>query len=307
MFQRPPVPGDVLADMDEGEAVLRVAPALFVDQPDRTLGLPCVAVMTPDRLIVVPGAPGSPQGPRNEATAGGLLAALFGTVRAPRRDDAAERGRQSLAARARPGIDVPLGLVRSAFLARTSTSVGLELTLPLPDPRPPWALYLAMPSETEARAWVEEFEKRRPGARPMPELERPYAIYYLSRALPRPVVRLRGPQQRRGALTLAPDGPEIGGTRRLRLFPYESLQRLEWSAPTKLRKARLVMTVAEREWVLEPVAKHHAAGLLDVGHLMAEIVERPVDYAKGPLRLARLTAWAAGAGGGAAAIWELLF
>lgn len=308
----PPLPPALADDLPPDEPVLGTAPCRLmatVEDPARIAG---VVVLTTDRLVIVPGAPGSP--PERTEERPSLLAELWRTAglalleaALPALSPKQKRSAPPLAARSAPGIQIPLSLVRSAFIARLPSFVGLELSLPLPDPRPPFPLYLELADPTQAQGLCDRVEAHRGKARPRPELERPYSLYYLLRPLPSPIVRLRGPgSARRGALRLGPDGPEIGGSDRTLILAYESVERVEWAAPTSWRKARLTLTAAEREWTIEPTRAAQTDLVYDVGQLLAELSGRPVDEARGPLRRGKIAGWTTVAGGTAAGVVEIL-
>jgi hypothetical protein len=209
-----------------------------------------------------------------------------------------------LAARSRPGIEIPLQVVRRAFEARVPGWIGIELCLPIPDPRPPFAIYLQVGRfRLEAKDWAGRIEAHRGQARPRPELERPYGLYYLLRPPPRPIVRVRGPapQPRGGPMTLAPDGPAIG-IRGEVLLPYESITRLRWAGATKLRRARLAIVAEEREWSIEPRDAFEVKYLYDAAKVIGELAGVPLEDTVGALRSGRIAGWVAAAGATAASI-----
>lgn len=307
-------PREVLDDLEPDEPVFLVAPARLAASPGASDHLAGVAVLTSDRLAFVPGAPGSPP-PYEELRGDALvdvLAELWAAVK-PAVLTAfpmvkillREPSRPSLlAARSRPGIEIPLQLVRRAFEARVPGWLGVELALPLPDPRPPFALFFQVGRfKLEARDWCGKIESHHGQARPRPELERPYALHYLLRPPPRPIVRLRGPAPRSGGgpLALGLDGPTIG-VRETLLLPYESITRLRWAEGTALRKPRLVIGADDREWWIDPRDAYEAPRLLDAARLLSELSGAPLETGVGSIRSARIAGAAGAAAGIAAAI-----
>lgn len=311
--EAPAAPPEVTAELPPDEVVFRVAPVRLGLAPDGRDALAGVAVLTSERIAIVPGAPGSPTPPRPppgsfaEVIAGVLelvkpVIAQFPIARvftAPRRVG------HTIASRSRPSIEIPLHSVRRAFEARARGWIGLELALPVPDPRPPFALYLEV---GDARDWTTLIGGARADARPMPDIERPYALYYLLRSPPRPFVRIRGQGvAERAAMKLDDDGPTFGGTREWTLLPYEAITRLTWSPPTAWRRGGVTIEAGEREWTLEPVRKHDAPLLYDASRILGEISGADLREAPGSIRSARIVTWLAMTGSAAAAIaYELL-
>ena len=309
----PAAPPEVTAELPPDEVVFRVAPVRLGLTPDGRDALAAVAVLTSERIAIVPGAPGSPTPPRpSRGSFAEVVAGVLEIVKPVLADFPIARVFSSprpvghtIASRSRPGIEVPLHAVRRAFEARVRGWVGLELALPVPDARPPFALYLEV---GDAREWAQLIGGARGNARPMPEIERPYALYYLLRSPPRPFVRVRGQGvSARAALRLADDGPTFGGTREWMLLPYEAITRLTWSAPTAWRRGGVTIEAGEREWTLEPVRAHDAPLLYDASQILSEISGADLRAAPGSIRSARIVTWLAMTGSAAAAIaYELL-
>jgi lipoate-protein ligase A len=90
--------------------------------------------------------------------------------------------------------------LEDALAARLANCVGLELTLPPRDDRPPFALFVDLRDRQRARRWAARLDQARSHAPPRPDLERPYSLYYVLRDPPVPIVRarMRG-RRRRGA------------------------------------------------------------------------------------------------------------
>lgn len=308
----------MLAELGADEPVFRVSAVRVATSPgDRAArSFAGVAVLTSNRIAIVPGAPGSPtRKPMNLGDLPDVLTDLWALVKPVvveafpmiRLLTTERPGKAHLAARSRPGVEIPVHLVRRAFEAHVPTWLGIELALPLPDPRPPFCIYLELVDDREApRKWRELIEAGRRDARPAPEIERPYALYYLLRDLPKVRVRVRGPDRgtRSGQLVLGPDGLTIGAANPLKL-PFESITELTWAPPTSWRRGELHVTTGERDWVLEPTADPRA--FQDLAHLLAEVTDVPLRDATGHLRTGRIAAWATAAGtAGAALLYELI-
>jgi hypothetical protein len=263
-------------------------------------------VLTSERVLFLPDPPGSG---RDRASRSPLVSAFFeiwaafgGPLPGP------TRKRAGLVTRARPGVDLPLAEARDVFASRVPRTIGLTFSLPAPDPRPPWAVFVELPDPSTARTWAATASTLRAVATPRPELFRPYSLYYLTHPPPKPAVVVRGPDgTRRGGLRLGPDGPEVGGHERMTVLPYEAIDRLEWADSTTWRSARLTLDAAERSYVIEPLGAREADALLEVARMLAEITTLPLGRSSGPIRAARIAFWAAAtASGVGAAIWELL-
>ncbi|AKF10219.1 hypothetical protein DB32_007368 [Sandaracinus amylolyticus] len=303
-------------DLAAGEPVFKAAPVRIAASPGAFGGLEGSAVLTSQRLIVVPGAMGEVRrgDPLQRA-----LATLWERVKPAVLDAfpiarllsrARDRNAQ-LAARARPGIEIPLETVRRAFEARLPGWIGLELALPLPDPRPPFALYLQLDvGPGPHREWAQQIEALRTSAPARPELERPYALFYLLQPPPRPMVRVRSAEgTRKGALVLHADGPAIATTfasERV-LLPYESITRIVYAAPTSWRRSFLRIEAGEHVMRVEPQKDWDAQRLHDSAHLLAEIAGVPLRRDMGDVRAARvMTAVMTAAGAAAAVAYEVL-
>jgi hypothetical protein len=300
------LPAEVRADLAPSEEVRHVAVGRLLGSPDAAEGLGGLAVLTSDRILLLPDPP---ETGRDRASRSPLVAAFFevwsafgGPIPGP------TRKRAGFVTRARPGVDLPLSEARDVFVSRVPRAIGLTLSLPAPDPRPPWALFLELPDASTARAWAETASRLRGVATPKPDLYRPYSLYYLTRPQPRPVVLVHGPLgARRGGLRLGPDGPQVGGHERETVLPYESIDRLEWAEPTTWRGARLRLDAAERSYRVEPASGRDAGALLELTRVLAEMTGLPLERASGPVRAGRIAFWAAAtASGVGAAIWELL-
>lgn len=306
-------PPEVTADLPPDEVVFRVAPVRLGLAPDGRDALAGVAVLTSERIAIVPGAPGSPTPPRPspgsfaEVIAGviELVKPVLAEFPIARVFASQRRVGHTIASRSRPSIEIPLHSVRRAFEARARGWLGLELALPSPDPRPPFALYLEV---GDAREWASLIGGARGDARPMPDIERPYALYYLLRSPPRPFVRVRGQGvAERGLMRLADDGPTFGGTREWMLLPYEAITRLTWSEPTAWRRGGVTVEAGEREWKLEPARKRDQPLLYDASRILGEISGAELREAPGSIRSARIVTWLAMTGSAAAAIaYEIL-
>jgi hypothetical protein len=296
----------VEGDLGKGEEVRHVAVGRLLGKPDAAEGLGGLAILTTDRVMLLPDAPGSP---RDRASRAPLVDAFFelwstvaGQMPGP------TRKRAGLVTRARPGVDIPLAEVRDVFVSRVPRTIGFTLALPPPDPRPPWAIFLELPDSATARVWAETGSTLKSVAAPRPELLRPYALYYLTHPPPKPVVDVRGPEgTRRGGLRLGPDGPELGGHERQIVLPYEAIDRIEWADPTTFRRARLSLTAAERTYAIDPVSSRDAKQLAELARVLGETVGMGLDAAEGRVRATRIAFWAtATASGVGAAIWEIL-
>lgn len=300
------IPPEIEHDLGKDEEVRHVAVGRLLGKPDAAEGLGGLAVLTSDRLLLVPDAPGSP---RDRSSRGPLVDAFFelwSTVAGPL--PGPTRKRAGPVTRARPGVDIPLTEARDIFVSRVPRTIGLTLALPPPDPRPPWVIYLELPDWATAREWAETGTTLRGAATPRPELLRPYALYYLTHPPPKPAVELHGPMgTKRGGLRLGADGPELGGHDRELVLAYEAIDRLEWATPSAIRRARLTLHAAERTFGIEPVGARDAAELHELARVLAETVALPLDAAEGRVRIKRIAFWAAATASGiGAAIWELL-
>lgn len=293
----PKVPGDILAALDRQESVKRVAAARLLAHPTAREGLGVVAVLTSDRLFLLPGAEGSPDSRMPVDHVGHIIVDLWRMVKRatdPMAQPESER---------RSAIEIPLTELRKAHETRDPSTFGLEMTLPLPDPRPPWSLYVELMAPTERNAWIEQLEVLRTAAAPRPDRERPYSLYYLTRELPHPAVKLKAPdgRTRRGFLTAGGDGLNFGSLGRpAPLLGYESIDAVEWSDPSALRAPKVTFTAAEREWVVVPRNNGHIDALRDLSRLAAEGAGAQLDSKTGDLRTGRI-AWALAAGSSAAA------
>jgi hypothetical protein len=309
---RTPAP---IVDLPAGEVIFKTAPVRIAASPGAFGGLDGVAVLTSERLVVVPGAAGAPaaQGNSLQRTLLSLwekikptLLEAFPVVRL------LVRSRAVLAARARPGIEIPLDMIRRAFEAHPAGWLGVELALPHPDPRPPFALYFRIDSETggSPREWAQLIEGHKHAAPSHPDLERPYALFYLLRPLPRPQVRVRSSDGRRhGTLVLHPDGPAIAGpfSPERVLFPYESITRLVLASSTPWRRSWLRIEAGEHVTAIHPYNEWDAGLLHDCAHLIAEVAGVPLHRQAGDVRTGRvLTAIATVAGTVAAVAWQIL-
>ena len=312
----------LLEELPPSEHVFDVASVNVTASPGAFGGLDGVAVLTSDRLVIVPGAPLAKQRSGDPITR--ALSDLWAGVRpalleafplARVLSEPRHRKSSQLASRSRPGVEIPLAAVRRAFEARVPGWVGLELSLPSPDPRPPFAIYLRIDGQLPGahREWARRIDSLRHTASQRPEIERTYALFYLLRPPPRPrvIVRAADGSARRGTLGLHLDGPSLAprglAHREDVLFAYESIQRLELAPTTLWRRARLSITAGERVWRVDPTSEFDAGQLHDAAQLMGEIAGVPLDRQRGSLRGARITTAAVTAGGGIAAIlWELL-
>lgn len=302
-----------LDDLPTAEAVFRAAPVRIAASPGAHGGLRGVAVLTSERLIVVPGAT-DPRARRGDPIQQ-ALASLWEMVK-PALLEAfpvarlLARPHAILAARARPGIEIPLEMIRRAFEARLPGWIGIELALPPPDPRPPFALYFELDASAGApREWVERIEGQKHEAPARPELERPYALFYLLRPLPRPVVVVHGRQgRRRGSFVLHADGPAIA-TRwdETVLLAYESITGVAWAAPTPWRSASLRIEAGDHVFTVAPRDDWSARLLHDSAHLLAEVAGVPLRTEVGAWRTSRVvTALLTVAGTAAAVAWQVL-
>ncbi len=293
-------------DLARGEEVRHVAVGRLLGKPDAEEGLGGLAILTSDRVMLLPDAPGSPRDRASRAPLVDAFYELWSQVAGPL--PGPTRQRAGLVTRARPGVDIPLTEARDVFVSRVTRTIGFTLALPPPDPRPPWALYLELPDSATARAWADTASTLRATATPRPELLRPYALYYLTHAPPKPVVEVRGPEGvRRGGLRLGPDGPEIGGHQRELVLPYEAIDRIAWAAPTAFRRARLSLEAESRSYDVEPASARDAKLLAELARVLAETVGMRLDEVEGRVRATRVAFWAAAtASGVGAAIWEIL-
>lgn len=299
-------------ELGAGEPVFKAAPVRIAASPGAFGGLEGAAVLTSERLIIVPGASGA-RAQRGDPLQRALASAwervrpalleafpIARLLSEPR----GKRGAQ-LAARSRPGIEIPLETVRRAFEARLPGWFGLELALPPPDPRPPYALYFQIDlGPGPHREWAEMIDAQRTAAPARPELERPYALFYLLSPPPKPAVRVRSAEgTRKGTLVLHADGPALkAGFGERVLLPYESITRIVYAAPTSWRKAHLRIEAGEHVMRVEPLKDWDAQRLHDSAHLLAEVAGLPLRRDLGELRATRVAATATAAAGTVAAV-----
>jgi hypothetical protein len=314
----PPMEGAPPVDaVTEGEPVFKAAPVRVAASPGASGGIEGAAVLTSERLVVVPGAAsiavdrGAPLARALSSLWARVRPALLEAFPIARLISEPRHARSAqLAARARPGIEIPLEMIGRAFEARLPGWIGLELTLPPPDPRPPFALYLQVDAAPGPhREWADLIDAQRKAAPARPELERPYALFYLLQPPPRPSVRVRSSDGRRkGALTLHADGPAIASTFGEKvLVPYESITRLVFASATSWRRGHLVIEAGAHTIRIDPVKDWDAQRLHDSAQLLAEITGLPLRRDVGPVRAARVaTAMATIAGTAAAVAWEIL-
>jgi hypothetical protein len=303
-----------VVDFFPGELVFKSGPARIAASPGAFDAIEGIAVLTNERLVIVPGAKGAlpAKSDPHPHSARSLWEEIERTLlQMFSKADPMGRPRSVLAARGRPGIEIPLAMVRRAFEGRLPGWAGIELGLPRSDPRPPFALYLRIDAgEGTPREWVEFIEAQKHAASCHPELERPYALFYLFRPLPRPGVRVRSSEGvRRGALVLHPDGPAIAGVlsgERV-LLPYESITRVVLGSVTPWRRAWLRIEAGEHVLTIDPRNDWDFRSLHDCGHLIAEVTGAPLRREAGQMRTARvLTAIATVAGTAAAVAWQVL-
>lgn len=304
-------------DLGAREPVFKAAPVRIAASPGAFGGLEGTAVLTSERLIVIPGATGmrvERGDPLQRALATAwerVKPALLEAFPIARllSEPRARRGAQ-LAARARPGIEIPLETVRRAFEARLPGWFGLELALPPPDPRPPYALYFQVDvGPGPHREWAEMIEAQRKAAPARPELERPYALFYLLAPPPRPMVRVRSAEgTRKGTFVLHADGPALkAGLGERVLLPYESITRVVYAPSSSWRKGHLRIEAGEHEMRVEPQKDWDGQRLHDSAHLLAEVAGLPLRHDLGQLRATRVvTAATAAAGTAAAVAYEIL-
>lgn len=315
-------PDDGYREVSEGEPVFKTAAVRLAASPGAFGGIEGAAVLTSERLVIVPGA--VPRDGRDGGVSRGdplqrAMVALWERVKPAlleafpiARALTRRKHEQSaqLASRARPGIEIPLEMMGRAFEARLPGWIGIELALPPPDPRPPFALYLHVAgAPDEARDWAGLIDAQRKAAPARPELERPYALYYLLQPPPKPSVRVRSSDgRRRGALALHVDGPAIAsGFGEQVLLPYESITRVVYAAETPWRRGWLGIEAGAHRIRIEPAKDWDARRLHDSAHLVAEIAGLPLRFDLGSVRAARVaTAVATVAGTAAAVAWEIL-
>jgi hypothetical protein len=322
-----PVPAKVLAELPAEEPVFKSAPARLSAGPTSRETLRGAAVLTAARLSFVPGD--APAEPSNDPIRI-LLGELWQLVKPALLDAfpivqliaARQRGPAPLAGRGRPAIEVPLQMLDGVFVAGASPGwLGLRIALPEGDPRPPFTLYLEL-GEQEAADWHDLCESARATARPRPELERPYALYYLFRPLPSPNVFVqRGAPARegrhespltevgRGRLVLGPDGPALAKSAPSAILPYEAVERVEIAHATKWRSGWIDLVTAEVAFdFLAPRSDQRT--LEDFARLVSELSGAPVVVHPGPVAVGRVAfraAWLTAAGAGLAELAHLIF
>lgn len=306
-LDRSRIPAPLASDLGAAEHVLVVVPARLAASPVAETSIPGVVVVTTDRLALVPGAQLPDERPRDPVA--GVLADLWALVRPVVVEDSpiaflfAKRAMPNpIAGRGRPAIEVPLQLVRRPFLAGGAAGwVGVEIALPPPDPRPPFALYVhAGARATEVH---DAIERHRPTAPPRPELERPYALYHLFRPPPQVFVKVG---DRRGLLELGPDGPTLRRGKILEtLVPYESVTAVELSHDTTWRRGEVHLVLDDTRVSLR-ASREAMPRLLDVGRLIAEVAGAPVRTTDGKVAGSRV-AWRVGwLGAAGAAAYEIV-
>jgi hypothetical protein len=306
------VPPPIASDLGASESVLLVLPARLAPSPAAKEAIGGALILTSDRLALVPGA--EPPAPRPSDPAGAILHDLWRLVR-PAIVDAFPLARLfaarhasgiPLAGRGRPGIEVPLQVVRRAFLAGAAPGwVGVEVALPPPDVRPPFALYLH--AGDRAAELEAALVRHRPGAPPRPDLERPYALFYLFRPPPQIFVRTG---DRAGLLELGADGPTLRkGSRADTIVPYESVTAVEVAPDRGLRRGEVRLRSDDVVHVLR-ASRTALPRLLDVGHLVAEVAGVPARLVTGPVaggRVAWRATWLGAAGAAAFELARLFF
>lgn len=294
------VPAPLAGDLGTSEHVLAVVRARLAASPGAAASIPGVVVLTSERLALVPGAELPPEKPSDPVSA--VLSDLWALVRPVVVEDSpiaflfARRARPNpIAGRGRPAIEVPLQLVRRPFLAGGAEGwVGVEIALPPPDPRPPFALYLH--AGARAPEIHDAIARHRPSAPPRPELERPYGLFYLFRPPPQVFVRTG---DRRGLLELGADGPTLRrGNVVETLVPYESVTAVELSPDTTWRRGEIRLVLDDTALSLR-ASREATPRLLDVGRLVAEVAGAPVRAMDGKVaggRVAWRLSWVGAAG-----------
>lgn len=282
-------------ELAPGEVVFETARVMLADAPGASRGIEGVAVLTNERLVIVPHSAPRP------TSAGPVMQALerFWSHMSPVFADAFPlatlfmRGRlhhaATIAGRARPGVEVALETIGAVFEARVPGWIGLELHLPAPDPRPPFTLYLQVGAAPgDHREWARLVEAQRKVATMRPEVERPYALYYLLRPPPSASVRVTSRSGvETGTLKLGDDGPSLGRSGRP-LVSYESITALAFAPPTQWRRAHLRIEAGAHAWDLAPRSEREAAWLHDLSRLLGELSGRAVLEIEGPLRRVRV-------------------
>lgn len=318
------VPAKLIAELPSEEPIFKSGPARLAPSPGAEEALNVTAVLTAARLSFVPGERVAP--PSNDPIRilmGELWQlvrpALLGAFPIVQLIATRQRGRAPLAGRGRPAIEIPLQMLDGAFLAGAAPGwLGLRIALGADDPRLPFTLYLEVGDA--ASEWRDLVESARRAARPRPDLERPYALYYLFRPLPSPWVFVRrgsaatgrdGPlvEVGRGQLALGPDGPVLTKAEGEPIVPYESVERVEIGHATKWRNGWIDFVAGET--VFDFIApRRDQQALEDLARLVAELSGAPAAVHAGPVALGRVAfraTWLAAAGAGLAELARIIF
>jgi len=321
------IPAKLLAELPAEEPVFKSAPARLAPSPGAPDPLAVNAVLTAARLSFVPGERSAPV---SNDPIRILVSELWQLVKPAVFDAfplvqliaARQRGPAPLAGRGRPAIEVPLQMLDGVFLAGAAPGwLGLRISLPPDDPRLPFTLYLEL-GEAAAAEWHDLIDGARRAARPRPELERPYALYYLFRPLPSPWVFVRRGRADaaarddavlrevgRGKLALGADGPVLTKAPAEPIVPYEAVDRVEIAHATKWRNGWIDLVTSETAFdFLAPRADQRA--LEDLALLVAELSGAPVVVHPGPVAMSRVAfraAWLTAAGAGLAELAHLFF
>ena len=321
------IPAKLLAELPVEEPVFKSAPARLASSPTAAEGLPVNAVLTAARLSFVPGERSVPSSNDPIRILVGELwqlvkPALLEAFPLAQLIAARQRGPAPLAGRGRPAIEVPLQMLEGVFVAGAAPGwLGLRISLPPDDPRLPFTLYLEL-GESAAAEWRDLIDSARRAARPRPELERPYALYYLFRPLPSPWVFVRrglaaaGPRDEatltevgRGKLALGADGPVLTKAPAEPIVPYEAVERVEIAHATKWRNGWIDLVTSDNAFdFLAPRADQRI--LEDLALLVAELSGAQVVVHPGPVAVGRVAfraTWLAAAGAGLAELAHLLF
>ncbi len=304
---QPAVPIPFAADLGAAESVLLVLPARLAPSPGAKESIPGALILTSDRLALVPGA--EPPEPRPSDPVGAILHDLWTVVRpaivdafpVARLFAARHASANVLAGRGRPGIEVPLQVIRRAFLAGAAPGwVGIEVPLTPPAPRPPFVLYFHVGDR--AADLEGAVTRHRPDAPPRPDLERLYALHYLFRPPPQIFVRCA---DRAGLLELGADGPTLRtGSRVDAIVPYESVTSVDLAPDSAWRRGEVRLRSDDVVHVLR-ASRAAMPRLLDVGHLVAELAGVPAHLVAGPVAGGRIAWRASWLGAEGAAAWEI--
>ncbi|MBI2897977.1 MAG: hypothetical protein HYY06_30755 [Deltaproteobacteria bacterium] len=312
------VPSGVLQELPAEEPVFRSAPARLAPSPGSPRWLAGTAVLTAARLSFVPGE----DAPRREQSNDPiriLVGELWQLVRPAVLEAfplaqliaARQRAPSTLAGRGRPGIEVPLQMLEGVFAAGASPGwLGFTIALAPDDPRPAFSLYLDL-GPSECGEWLGLLERAGAAAVPRPDLERPYALYYLFRPLPTPWVWIGSGKAElgRGKLMLAEDGPALTRRPGEVLLPYETVDTVEIAHATKWRSGSVALVKSDG-FLTFLAPRRDMRALEDCAHLIAEISGAAITHRTGPLAAGRIVfraAWMSTAAAGLAELAHILF